>query len=912
MTDSESQTTRALPEASVAATRVEDRPAAVVAGAPPPPGGSLGRYLVIEELGRGGMGVVLRAYDPKLQREVAIKLLRAGVLDATSEARMIHEARAMAKLSHPNVVAVYDVELGLASGVIVVMEYVAGGTLRQWLKAPRTWTEIIDAFVAAGRGLAAAHAKDLLHRDFKPANVLVTEDGRVKVTDFGLAKFEGQEAPHLTAIGIGSTQSAVLTQAGAVMGTPRYMAPEQHTSAELDARADQYSFCLALWEALTGTPPFAGHDLDSYARSKGASPAAWPKGLAIPAYVRRALTRGLSVDRTRRWPAMDDLLAVLGQAQGRRRRQAALGVGACVLAGSLWWAALPADARCTGAQAQLLGVWDAAQAERIRGAIRATGLAYADTAWTRTQAQLSGYAEAWVQEHTEACQATAVRGEQSTEVMDLRMACLHQAKVGLAAVVGQLSQADEQTWANAHTAVDGLPPLARCADIEALVQEIPRPNDSVAAAVESARIEAARAATKLQVGHYTEALTISEGLREAADATDYAPLQAEVLRIRGQSLAGLGRTEEAAAALKEALHAALAGREWARARDLSCIIASVVGDGLGRPAEGLAYADLAWGLLGRRPEPIAEAKVRSTIGKLKMAQGRYTEAEDEQRRALSLVLEQPADPALVVVRTNLANVLQFQGKYEEAEAEQRRVLALRTAALGPEHPEAINARNNLSTALFSGGKHEEAVAEQEAVLSLRFATSSPDHPNIANSRSNLGLMLLAQGRYTEAEEQQRAALALRTRVLPPDHPHFAYSYNNLGEALAAQGKHAQAEVEHRRALALRLAILDPEHPHIALSRTNLAEALRAQGIATGEALELAEAAWSRRIATDIPHEDRAETAFLLAQILADRGLVADRARARLLAETARDAYAAAGPAYAAPLAEVGAWLGRPR
>jgi hypothetical protein len=159
MTDSESQTTRALPEASEVATRVEDGPTAVVAGAPPPPGGSLGRYLVIEELGRGGMGVVLRAYDPKLQREVAIKLLRAGVLDATSEARMIHEARAMAKLSHPNVVAVYDVELGLASGVIVVMEYVAGGTLRQWLKAPRTWTEIIDAFIAAGRGLAAAHAK---------------------------------------------------------------------------------------------------------------------------------------------------------------------------------------------------------------------------------------------------------------------------------------------------------------------------------------------------------------------------------------------------------------------------------------------------------------------------------------------------------------------------------------------------------------------------------------------------------------------------------------------------------------------------------------------------------------------------------------------------------------------------------
>ena len=912
MTDTASETTRALPEGSEPATPVAARPPAPVTAAPLP-GGSLGRYLVIEELGRGGMGLVLRAYDPKLQREVAIKLLRSGVLDATSEARMIHEARAMAKLSHPNVVAVYDVELGLASGVLVVMEYVAGGTLRQWLRAPRRWTEIVDAFVAAGRGLAAAHAKDLLHRDFKPANVLVTEDARIKVTDFGLAKFEGQESPHLAEFGISGTESAVLTQVGAVMGTPRYMAPEQHTNKELDARTDQYAFCLALWEALTGTPPFAGHDLNSYAQSKSAGPAAWPKGLPIPAYIRKALTRGLAVDRTQRWPTMDELLAVLGKSRDHRRKQATLGVGAALLAGSLWWTATASgDTRCTGAQAHLRGIWDSSLSERVHGAIQATGLAYADIAWTRTEAQLSSYAEAWVNEHTEACQATSVRGEQSTEILDLRMACLHQAKVGLAAVVGQLSQADDQSWANAHKVVDGLPPLARCADIEALVQEVPRPNDAVAAAVESTMIEAARAAAKLQAGHYDDALKISDDLREGAGKTDYAPLLTEVLRIRGAALAGLGRAEDAAVALKQALHSALAGREWARARDLANLIASVVGDDLGRASEGLAYADLAWGLLGRQPAKIAEARVRSTIGKLKMNQGRYAEAEDEQRRALSLILAEPSDPALVMVRTNLGNILQIQGKYEEAEAEQRLVLALRTAALGPKHPEAINARNNLSTVLFAGGKRKEAAEEQEAVLSLRLATSSADHPNIASSRSNLGLMLLALGRNAEAEEQQRAALALRMKVLPPDHPHFAFSYNNLGEALAAQGKHAEAEREHRRALALRLTILAPDHPHIALSRTNLAKALRAQKIATDEALALALAAWSRRMATDIPNEDRAEAAFLLAQLLRERGQAADKARARLLGETARDAYAAAGPAYAASRSEVEAWLRRPQ
>ena len=912
MTDSASETTRALPEGAEAATVVEGRPVAVALAAAPAAGGSIGRYLVIEELGRGGMGVVLRAYDPKLQREVAIKLLRSGVLDATSEARMIHEARAMAKVSHPNVVAVYDVEIGLTAGVIVVMEYVAGGTLRQWLKAPRTWTEIVDAFVAAGRGLAAAHAKDLLHRDFKPANVLVTAEGRVKVTDFGLAKFEGQEIAPVPALGIEGSQSAALTQVGSVMGTPRYMAPEQHTGAELDARADQYAFCLALWEALTGSYPFDGHDMDSYAEGKRAGPAAWPKGLAAPSYVRRALARGLAIDRSRRWSSMDELLAVLGQSRDRPRKQVALGVGACLLAGALWRAAAPEDARCAGAQAHLVGVWDPSQAERVRGAIRATGLAYADVAWTRAEARLSAYADAWVKEHTEACQATSVRGEQSPAVMDLRMACLRQAKIGLAAVVGQLSSADEETLVNAHQVVDSLPPLARCADVEALLQEVPRPHDDVAAAVEAAQIEAARAAATLQAGRYEEALRSSEALREGAEAADYAPLLTEVLRIRGMALVGLGRAEEAAAALRDALRSAVAGHEWGRARQISCLIASVVGEELGRPAEGLAYADLAWGLLGPHPQGIDEAQVRTTLGKLMMAQGRHAEAEVEQRRALALILERPADLAVASVRTNLGNILQIQGKYAEAEAEQRQVLALRTAALGPEHPEVINTRNNLSTVLFAGGKHTEAAEEQAEVLSLRIATLGPEHPGVASSRSNLGFMLLAQGRYAEAEEQQRAALALRTRTLPPNHPLFAYSHNNLGEALAAQGKHAEAEGEHRRALALRVEILAADHPHVALSRINLAKALRAQGKAASEALELAEAAWARRKAGDVPKEDQAEAAFLLAQILHDRGLAADRERALALGATGLDAYTAAGSAYAAQRAQVEEWLRRVR
>ncbi|MCA9654554.1 MAG: serine/threonine protein kinase, partial [Myxococcales bacterium] len=228
-------------------------------------GSSLGRYLVLEHVGRGAMGHVMRAYDPKLQREVAIKLVSNAVLDRSTRDRMLREARAMAQLSHPNVVAVYDAEES-DSGVMLVMEYVPGQTLRGWTaRARRGWAEVVERFVAAGQGLAAAHATGLLHRDFKADNVLVAATGGVKVTDFGLAKLAASAETKLTGESIelsrdgleesstaregssGAALDSALTQAGTVMGTPRYMAPEQHRGATLGPAADQYAFCVALW-----------------------------------------------------------------------------------------------------------------------------------------------------------------------------------------------------------------------------------------------------------------------------------------------------------------------------------------------------------------------------------------------------------------------------------------------------------------------------------------------------------------------------------------------------------------------------------------------------------------------------------------------------------------------------------------
>jgi serine/threonine protein kinase len=259
------------------------------------------------------MGVVFAAYDPQLDRKVALKLLRTGLNLSSKEARtrLKREAQAIAQLSHPNVVAVYDVGATEAGDLYIAMEFVEGDTLTSWLKKwPRTWREILDVFLQAGRGLGAAHATGLLHRDFKPDNVLVGGDGRVRVTDFGLARSvlgpdEGtRPRADMTALQID------LTATGTVLGTPRYMAPEQLTSADIDARADQFSFCIALFEALYGTHPLAdGTSIKMLENNVAASPP--PEGTKVPAATGRVVSRGLEKDPKKRYPNMAQLIAEL-------------------------------------------------------------------------------------------------------------------------------------------------------------------------------------------------------------------------------------------------------------------------------------------------------------------------------------------------------------------------------------------------------------------------------------------------------------------------------------------------------------------------------------------------------------------------------------------------------------------------
>ncbi|HET6583097.1 MAG TPA: serine/threonine-protein kinase, partial [Nannocystaceae bacterium] len=349
------------------AARRSDEPAWPRAGV------RLDRYVLRRRLGRGGMGEVWAAWDERLAREVAIKVVRLRekkAADVQAE-RLAREARALARVSDPHVVQVYDVGSYDATtaldipgapdrpcfGVFVVMELVRGLTLSEWISsASRSTEDVVRLFLAAGRGLAAAHAAGLVHRDMKPSNVFVGDDGRVRIGDFGLARSASAAQAGLSSVAAidpslvtsDETMSGSLTDTGTVVGTPLYMAPEQHGGVIVDARGDQYAFCVALYEALYRVRPFVG-TLESIARAKWARKLATPLFEDVPVAVHEAVWRGLSPKAADRWPSMTDLVDALERAIRPHRRSSpwlAAGAGVIVVAALATAATGGHDERC--------------------------------------------------------------------------------------------------------------------------------------------------------------------------------------------------------------------------------------------------------------------------------------------------------------------------------------------------------------------------------------------------------------------------------------------------------------------------------------------------------------------------------------------------------------------------------------
>jgi predicted Ser/Thr protein kinase len=449
-----------------------------------PAGSKVGRYVVLEKLGFGGMSIVYKAYDPQLDRAIALKLMRVdagGGTAAETGQRLLREAQALARISHPNIIAVHDV--GMFGGdVFVAMEFVAGPTLGEWCRqAPRTTEEILEAYRGAGRGLAAAHAAGLVHRDFKPDNVIVGPDGRARVLDFGLARAAGASAApealpreRTPSIPPGDLR---ITQAGALLGTPAYMAPEQHLGGAVDARSDQFTFCVALHEAVYGKAPFPGKSVeeivDAVLHGRVAPP---PPEARVPGWLRPVLLRGLSTARSDRYPSMDELLAALDRDPRARRRAIGLAVAAValVVVGVVLWRLTGTRDPCGGTESKLARVWDGAVKSSVRRAFAASGRPHESATFARVSRVLDGQAAEWTAMAQGSCEARR-DGRQDGRATALRSACLEARRREMAALTADLAKADGRAVDGAVHAAFELTSVAACGDVAALALGAPVP-----------------------------------------------------------------------------------------------------------------------------------------------------------------------------------------------------------------------------------------------------------------------------------------------------------------------------------------------------------------------------------------------------------------------------------------------------
>jgi tRNA A-37 threonylcarbamoyl transferase component Bud32/tetratricopeptide (TPR) repeat protein len=525
----------------------------------------IGRYTILDRLGEGGMGVVYTAYDDKLDRKIAIKVMRSESEreDSVGKARLLREAQAMARLAHPNIVTVHEVG-EVDRQVFVAMEFIRGLSLDRWLEDPHPWREVLDVFVQAGRGLEAAHRAGLVHRDFKPQNVLVGREGAVKVLDFGLARSVGpgevDSSEALVPVGTAAIKllDAHLTRTGSLMGTPAYMAPEQHQGLPADARSDQFAFAVALFEGLHGQHPFDCSTLASLLGDVTSGKIREPANASkVPTWLRRVVQRAMTLEPARRYPSMSEMLAELGRdpAVKRRRLLASTALAGLVGAASFGAATLGSSAAavCEGAEAELAHVWDADRKAAVERALLATGVPYAAETWQRVAPQLDAYAHDWAAMRTEACE-THRQGTHSDRLYDLRTTCLDLRRASLDALAEALTDADPTTVEKAATAATNLPRLAACADTRSLGQAVAPPDDpKVAARVQALREALTRVQAFGDAGKYRRGLELVVPLRAEAEKLGYQPLLAEAELREGSLEMELGKLPEAEASLSAAL-----------------------------------------------------------------------------------------------------------------------------------------------------------------------------------------------------------------------------------------------------------------------------------------------------------------------------------------------------------------------
>ncbi|MDY7232282.1 serine/threonine-protein kinase [Hyalangium rubrum] len=822
----------------------------------------VGRFLPLRVLGEGGMGVVYAAYDPDLDRKVALKLLRVTGGERDLElgySRLLREAQAMARISHPNVIPVFEAAPWQGQ-VYVAMELVDGGTLREWVRSePRSWREVLEKYLAAGRGLAAAHAAGLVHRDFKPANVLVGRDGRVFVTDFGLVRAVGESGRDeggrsLLAPLPSKMLSEPLTQTGMVMGTPAYMSPEQFRGEVVDARSDQFSFCAGLYRDLYGQRPFDPDQLSRFAAarsSKGpdtggpgrtvslkkpdeATPASPilepPRDARVPAWVRRAVMRGLSLEPADRFASMEALLEALSQEQRLAVKRRRLGVSVA-LAGVLgvagagaWW-----NSRvCAGAEGLLTDIWGPTARQRLAAAFEATGNVVAGERAQRVGELLDAYAGAWARQHTEACEDTRVRQVQTEELLSQRVVCLERRRKDLRAVVEALAGTDRAGVDKALDAVYALPSPQDCADLEALNGQQPRPADpALRAELEQLEGQVSEVKAQLDLSRYPVALEKARALEPKVLATGYLPLMAEVRFHLGWLQALKGEKEQGAGVLEQAVYDAEAGRTDRLEVSVLNKLLYVEGERK-RFEHATRWARLGEATLQRLGgDAVLEGDLLVNQANLALMQDQPQQARGLLEKAserLARVLPS-GHPKRARVAFTLGRTLLELGAFAESKQVLEDALRQTEAAVGPLHMDTARRHMALSMALRELKEYPQALEHAQANVRIQRKLVGPTYLGLAEALDEEGMSLLALKRYEEALKVYEEALAVKRQNLEEGDELFQYSYDGVGQALLGLGRTREA----LEPLRLAVTFTDAQEDSLGESGFALAHALYKEG-----------------------------------------------------------------------------------
>ncbi len=790
----------------------------------------LGRFVVIRTLGSGGMGTVYAAHDPELDRKVALKLVRADVRDDQPEAtrRALHrEAKAMAKVEHPNVITVFDVGT-IDEQLYIAMELVAGGDLRAWMtRATRSWDDVVRTCLQAGAGLAAAHKAGLVHRDFKPDNVLIGDDGRARVTDFGIARVvmvddEPADAGAPDAPPKRRTDPSLrLTRTGALVGTPAYMAPEQHNGEPADARSDQFAFCVTVWEALFGERPFEGKTYSALAMNITEGRLREPPKSNVPARIVAALRRGMSVDPAARFASMEALAAELTPERKRTWVAPAVALAVLMAGGGaiagVTMSGAPAVDACAQGELRLAGIWDGVTRARIQGAFLATHKPFAADAWRGVDHALGAFTARWVSMYRETCQANRARPSAATATTDPRMWCLDDRLRNARALVDVLVEADARGVARATNAATNLPEVEICADARTLSQQIPPRDQAAYVRIESLRAELARGVSLFSVGEFKDALAILERVAEGTKREAYPPLEADALLQLARARFTLDG--DAKAAEKTALAGLLASEQGRhdRARANAWLLVTFLqGAVLAHFDDAARSSDHAAAVIrGLAGGEILEARLLGYKAQVLTMQGSFADAEKLMKRSVELMEKASAGadlPELTVALSQYSDVVRQLGDLPRARSLAERAYALSEKIYGPRHPETAKTLFSVALAYEDEGNNDEAAARLEKTIQVLRDALGPEHGDLAPATDELGLVRKRQGRVEEALELHRAALAIRERVHGPDHPETSLSLGSVARDLKLLGRQAEALPLAERALEIGLDAFGPDGP----------------------------------------------------------------------------------------------------